>query len=853
MSTCCKFFRLDVVIVFSFILFLTGCGGGSKGTAHLGSTGANSNPSTSSTTSILYGSVGDGPIVGATVKIFDKNGNFIDQQTSDSTANYQISIHTTGNSYPLTLEAFGGQDMVTSGLPDFTLKSILITPGDRKRVNINPFSTLIVATAQKMPGGINSTNIQSAEGTVLKQLNFGLDPSAIPDPITSDINDTNTAVIIRSSEALSEMLRRTRDTLKSTNPNITADQIISYLGADLSDGVLDGKGAAGSDARTAAVSNVASAQVLLETMQGQLNVNNLDASTAMDNAVIISSSGTASGTSVNDLPAGADMITQAATAVHAVQAFDSNPIYATTSDNLATTPVGTKPADITLPADVSTSLSGTLTNLATSSSTSFEQINSVVRDGGQLPVSTNSTPTISGKPATTATEGIAYRFTPSASDPDGDSLSFTVTNLPSWASFNTTSGSIRGTPGSTDVGTTSGIVITVSDGVNTASLPAFSITVNSASTPNTAPTISGTPATSVPAGVAYSFTPSANDANGDSLSFSVTHLPTWAHFNTSNGTISGTPTNTNVGTTSSITITVSDGIDSASLPAFSITVTSVVVPNTPPTISGSPTTSVTAGNAYRFTPTASDADGDTLSFSITNLPSWARFSTTNGTISGTPSGTDVGTTSGITITVSDGTDKSSLPAFSITVASAPNTPPTISGTPATSVTAGNAYSFVPTASDADGDSLTFTVANLPSWAKFNTTNGTISGNPSNTDAGTTSSIKITVSDGIDSVSLPTFSITVNAVVTSFGSATLSWTPPTQNSDGSTLTDLNGYKIYYGTKSGAYTNTITINNPGISSYVVDNLPGGNTYYFVITAMNSNGVESNYSTEGSKAIP
>ena len=93
------------------------------------------------------------------------------------------------------------------------------------------------------------------------------------------------------------------------------------------------------------------------------------------------------------------------------------------------------------------------------------------------------------------------------------------------------------------------------------------------------------------------------------------------------------------------------------------------------------------------------------------------------------------------------------------------------------------------------------------------------------------------------------SVTVNQV--GLGSATLSWTPPTQNSDGSPLTDLAGYKIYYGNESGNYHTSIQIDNPGIAIYVVEYLTP-NTYYFVLTAINSSGVESNFSNEASKQV-
>ena len=125
--------------------------------------------------------------------------------------------------------------------------------------------------------------------------------------------------------------------------------------------------------------------------------------------------------------------------------------------------------------------------------------------------------------------------------------------------------------------------------------------------------------------------------------------------------LSGTPTAANVGVYGSVQISVSDGTATASLPAFSITVTSAPSTNRAPTISGQPSTAVVQGTAYRFQPSASDPDGDTLTFSVSNLPSWASFDTARGILSGTPGAGDVGNYGNITITVSDGQLSASLP------------------------------------------------------------------------------------------------------------------------------------------------------------------------------------------------
>ena len=77
---------------------------------------------------------------------------------------------------------------------------------------------------------------------------------------------------------------------------------------------------------------------------------------------------------------------------------------------------------------------------------------------------------------------------------------------------------------------------------------------------------------------------------------------------------------------------------------------------------------------------------------------------------------------------------------------------------------------------------------------------------------------------------------------STSSASLDWAAPTTNTNGSALTNLGGYKIYYGTSSSRLSSTITISNPGLQTYVVEGLPIGTTYYFAIVAVTTGGVES-----------
>jgi hypothetical protein len=180
-----------------------------------------------------------------------------------------------------------------------------------------------------------------------------------------------------------------------------------------------------------------------------------------------------------------------------------------------------------------------------------------------------------------------------------------------------------------------------------------------------------------------------------------------------------------------------------------------------------------------------------------------------------------------------------------------NSSPTIAGSPASSTMSGEMYEFVPSASDADGDTLTFDVQNIPSWASFDSLTGKLYGQPTIAHIGDYAGIVVGVSDGTDNASLPAFSITVSQ--TALGVVTLSWVAPTENSDGSALMDLSGYKIYYrkNSDSGSYDQEIQIDNPSVTTYVVEQLSPA-TYYFAATAFNSSGLESSFSGEVTRIV-
>jgi len=754
---------------------------------------------------LITGSVGDGPVTGATVDIWSARGSLLMSVSSDNTASFQAHVHVHRDSYPLLLKVRGGIDLVTGAAPDFQLLSVM---RDRHatQVNINPFSTLIVRIAQGLPGGLSAANVDRATGIVTSQLPFGLDPGLVPDPVNTLITDSNIASLVKAGEAMGEMVRRTRDRLTTAGQSVDGDQVLAALAADLQDGRLDGLGGSGTSAQVTATAEVAAGQALVEALSNNLKVNGIVATLVVDQAIVT----TRPLIGVDGLTANvritSGMLAQTVWSIDAARTLDPAAEVSALRGVVAGISAGSLPAAIEpqLPVDSSRALDNALT-LALSVDSS--QMAAIVTTQSDAAASTGTT-TGTGTPDTTSTPTTG-----------------TTTDTTSTGTTDTTWHHGHHHWHSTGTGTTT--------------------------TVNQPPVISGTPATSVQVGTAYLFQPAASDPDGDPLTFSISGRPSWAQFSPSTGRLSGTPDAGAVGSYDNIIISVSDGTVSAQLPPFRIT---VPVGNRPPVISGTPVTSVHAGTAYLFQPVASDPDGDPLTFSISGRPSWAQFSPSTGRLSGTPGAGAVGSYDNIIISVSDGAASAQLPPFRITVN---NQTPAISGTPVTSVEVGTAYLFQPVASDPDGDPLTFSISGRPSWAQFSASTGSLNGTPDASAVGSYDNIVISVSDGIDSVQLPPFSITVNDVAGTTGTAPgtldLSWAAPVTRSDGTpiSLSEIGGYRIYYGTTSGNHPVTVDIGDGSTQSTTLSNLAAG-TYYLVMTTVDTNGQESTESPEVVKVV-
>ncbi|NQU11577.1 putative Ig domain-containing protein, partial [bacterium] len=361
-----------------------------------------------------------------------------------------------------------------------------------------------------------------------------------------------------------------------------------------------------------------------------------------------------------------------------------------------------------------------------------EVVTITVGNGGTV----NNAPVLAPIGNKTVNEGATLAFTVSASDPDGDSLSYSASGLPSGASFNTSSRVFYWVPGAGQAGSYP-VTFTVSDG-SLSDSEVVTITVGNGGTVNNAPVLAPIGNKTVNEGATLAFTVSASDPDGDSLSYSSTGLPSGASFNTSSRVFSWTPGYTQAGVYQA-TFTASDG----SL-ADSETVTLMVNNvNRAPVLASIGNKTVNEGATLAFTVTASDADGDGLSYSASGLPSGASFNASTRVFYWTLAAGQAGSHP-VTFVVTDGT-LSDSETVTITVIGG-NRPPQMAALSSQTVDTDSTLSFTVSATDPDGDSLSYSATGLPSGASFNTSTRVFYWTPGDDQVGTYA-VTFTVSDG----------------------------------------------------------------------------------------------------------
>ncbi|MDM7924462.1 MAG: putative Ig domain-containing protein [bacterium] len=335
-----------------------------------------------------------------------------------------------------------------------------------------------------------------------------------------------------------------------------------------------------------------------------------------------------------------------------------------------------------------------------------------------------SAPQITSPATASATEDMPFSYTATATDADGDALTFQILNASPWL---TSAGAVvSGTPAEQDH--SGSFTVSVSDGIFT-STKAVTVTVQQVNDPPAITSPLGAIATEK---VLFTYTASATDPENDTVTFEFRNLPGWLSVSGTNQ-VKGTPDNGTPNGT--FTLVASDGT-LTNTKQVSVLVNQV---NDAPVITSGAAAPATEHQKFTYTATAVDADGDPLTFSFQDYPAWMSFS--GAVISGTP-GEGQGGSHTFRINVTDGFVTSSKV---VTVTVTPvNDPPVISSPATAAATEHQAFSYTAAATDPEGATIRWDFIDHPDWLSH--TGAVISGTPPENGPATVT-FKIVASDG----------------------------------------------------------------------------------------------------------
>ena len=260
----------------------------------------------------------------------------------------------------------------------------------------------------------------------------------------------------------------------------------------------------------------------------------------------------------------------------------------------------------------------------------------------------NTSPSFEAVGSKSVNEGTSLTFTILATDTDGDAITYSATGLPSGATFNADTKTFTWTPDYSQSGEYS-VVFSASDG-NTAVTKSVTITVSNVNRPSEITPIENR---SINENELLTFTIEATDPDGDSLRYSASSLPQGASFDVDTHTFTWAPDYNQAGSYP-VTFTVTDGL----LPAQETITITVINVNRPPTLNMIGDKTISENQLLVFTISATDPDGDAITYSAQDLPKGATFDANTHTFSWIPVYKQAGTYN-VTFAVSDGNLSSS--------------------------------------------------------------------------------------------------------------------------------------------------------------------------------------------------
>lgn len=341
----------------------------------------------------------------------------------------------------------------------------------------------------------------------------------------------------------------------------------------------------------------------------------------------------------------------------------------------------------------------------------------------------NDYPTIGNPGALTNRVGQAVSLQLTGGDSDGTPVSYSATGLPAGLSISSSLGRITGTP--TTAGTYS-VTVSANDGVLTAQ-QSFTWVIQNQVT-NLPPSLTNPGSLSSNVGQQILLQLQGADGDGDTLTYSASGLPAGLSITANNGRIAGAPTTPNVYT---VTVGVSDGHVTTSQ-SFTWTV-SANTTNVAPVLTNPGAQTGMVGAAAVLQLLATDANGNTLTYSATGLPAGVSITASTGRIAGTPT---TAASYSVTATVSDGSLTASR--TFVWVIQPANVAPTLTAPGDQSGVVNSATSLQLQGSDANGDPLTYSATGLPAGLSMTPSTGRIAGTPTTVGA---YPVTVTVSDG----------------------------------------------------------------------------------------------------------
>jgi RHS repeat-associated protein len=386
--------------------------------------------------------------------------------------------------------------------------------------------------------------------------------------------------------------------------------------------------------------------------------------------------------------------------------------------------------------------------------------------GSRFGTPTNRPPAFTGTPPTSATVGQLFAYNATATDPDGDPLTFDLVVKPTGMTVVPNTGRVVWVPTADQVGEYD-VTLRVQDGREGVALQSFRVAV---SPPNTVPVITSTPTGPAVAGFPWRYQVTAQDADGDPITFSLSG-PAGMTIDPATGLVSWTPTAAQVGSPH-VAITASDNRGGATTQSFDLP-TVATAPNDPPAITSTPRFSVRIGDTYLYQVAASDPNGDPLTFSLTTAPAGMSISPA-GLVTWVPAAAQLGPNP-VTVRVADGRGGFATQGFTVQVTTqTTNRPPNITSNPPGAATVGRLYAYNLAGSDPDGDPIGWSLDTAPAGMSVDAELGTLRWTPTADQLGG-QSVVVRADDGRGGWATQSFTITVRAVNLPPG---ITSTPPT---------------------------------------------------------------------------